>query len=147
MNSIATAYVADVHHRLRSHLNDSECLRVARLVTVLVGLAGTVSALVLASTDIRSVYTTVLELMGVLGGTLAGCFAFGSFSWQATGGGAWLGATVSAITVFLMRSIQPLSVYAYASIGIIVCVGVGWMSSFNFAVPRKELHGLKIYST
>jgi SSS family solute:Na+ symporter len=147
MNSIATAYVTDIHHRLRPSLNDQACLRIARVVTVLVGVTGTVSALVLASTDIRSVYTTVLEIMGLLGGTLAGLFLLGIFSRQASGNGALVGAIVSAITVFMVRSIQPLNVYAYAPLGVASCVLVGWLVSALLPASTKDIRALTVYSS
>ncbi|MBM4088440.1 MAG: hypothetical protein FJ276_03280 [Planctomycetes bacterium] len=56
MNSIATAYVTDFHCRLRPGQTDRDHLRVARLVTVAVGLAGTAIALVMAMADIRTIY-------------------------------------------------------------------------------------------
>jgi hypothetical protein len=65
---------------------------VARLVTVLVGVAGTAIALVMASHGYPHDLLTVLEFMGLLGGTLSGLFLLGIFSRRAGGRGALAGA-------------------------------------------------------
>jgi len=73
-------------------LTDAGCLPVTRLVALLVGVAGTGAALVMAATDIRTIYSIVIEFMGVLGGTLSGLFVLGIFSRRASGKGALAGA-------------------------------------------------------
>jgi len=146
MNSVATIYVTDFHHRLRPGVSDQACLRVARLVTVVVGVAGTGAALVMATTDIRTIYSLVLEFMGLLGGTLSGLFVLGIFSRRASGKGALVGAMLSAVIVFGVRLTHPLNVYAYAPIGLISCVGIGWLISLALPPIPRNLNGLTIHT-
>jgi Na+/proline symporter len=142
MNSVATAYVTDFHRRLRPGLNDRRYLTVARLVTLLVGVVGTGVALVMAAVDIRSVYLTVLEIMGLFGGTLAGLFVLGIFSRRASGRGAMVGAVLSAVILFAVRLTHPLNVYAYAPIGLISCVVIGWLISLATPIVQRNIEGL-----
>jgi Na+/proline symporter len=142
MNSVATIYVTDFHHRLRPGASDQACLRVARWVTVLVGIAGTAAALVMATTDIRTIYTLVLEFMGLLGGTLSGLFVLGIFSRRASGKGALIGALLSGVIVFTVRLTHPLNVYAYAPIGLISCVAIGWLISLAAPGTPRNIEGL-----
>jgi solute:Na+ symporter, SSS family len=142
MNSIATAYVTDFHRRLRPGLVDRGYLRVARYVTAMVGLVGTGVALVMAAADIRSVYLTVLELMGLFGGTVAGLFVLGIFTRRASGHGAIIGAVFSAALLFTVRLTHPLNVYAYAPIGLISCVCIGWLVSLGLPASARNLQGL-----
>jgi len=146
MNSIATAYVTDFHRRLRPDLPDQSYLRVARLVTMLVGAAGTGVALVMASADIRSIYLTFLEILGLLGGTLSGLFLLGIFSRRASGRGALAGALLSAAIVFVVRMTHPLNVYAYAPIGLTACVMIGWLISLALPAAPRDLEGLTIHT-
>jgi SSS family solute:Na+ symporter len=146
MNSIATAYVTDFHRRLRPNHADRFYLRVARGVTVLVGVAGTGVALVLAGTNIRSIYSTFLEILGLLGGTLSGLFLLGIFSRRASGPGALVGALSGAVIVFAVRFTHPLNVYAYAPIGLTACVAIGWLFSLLLPVVPKDLEGLTIHT-
>ncbi|HNQ87590.1 MAG TPA: hypothetical protein PKM73_03025 [Verrucomicrobiota bacterium] len=144
MNSVATIYVTDFHHRLRPGAGDRAYLRVARWVTVLVGMAGTGAALVMAATDIRTIYTLVLEFMGLLGGTLSGLFVLGIFSRRACGKGALIGALLSGVIVFTVRLTHPLNVYAYAPIGLISCVAIGWLVSLGLPASARNLQGLTL---
>ena len=146
MNSIATAYVTDFHRRLRPRLTDRSYLQVARVVTVLVGAAGTGVALVMASRDIRSIYSTFLEILGLLGGTLSGLFLLGIFSLRASGRGALAGAASSAAILLAVRITHPLNVYAYAPIGLIACVAIGWLVSLVWPAAPKALEELTIYT-
>ena len=110
------------------------------------GLAGTAAALVMAmATSGRSILT-VLEFMGLLGGTLSGLFVLGIFSRRANGRGALTGAVLSAAIVFSVRLIRPLNVYAYAPIGLTACVAIGWLSSLWRPAPCRDLQDLTIHS-
>ncbi|MCX8037171.1 MAG: sodium/solute symporter [Candidatus Sumerlaeia bacterium] len=142
MNSIATAYVTDFHRKLRPNRSDRDYLRVARTVTVLVGAAGTAVALVMAQVNIRTIYMTFLEILGLLGGTLSGLFVLGIFSRRASGIGALAGALASVAIVFAVRLTHPLNVYAYAPIGLVSCVGLGWLASIFVPDSEKPLQGL-----
>jgi len=146
MNSIATAYVTDFHRRLGRLESEASYLRVARLVTVLVGAIGIGGALLMASSDIRSLYSFFLEILGVLGGTLSGLFVLGIFTSRASGVGALAGALLSAVVVFSVRANQPLNVYAYAPIGLFTCVSSGWLFSLFLPSHRKDLTGLTLHT-
>jgi len=146
MNSIATTYVTDFHRKLRPGLGDRDYLHVARVATIVVGVAGTAIALLMAGTDIRSVYVAFLEIIGLLGGTLSGLFLLGIFSRRANGRGALVGAVLSAAVVFGVRSIQPLNVFAYAPIGIITCVVLGWLISTCWPGAARNLDGLTLHT-
>ena len=73
----------------------------ARWVTVLVGIAGTAAALAMATTDIRTIYSLVLEFMGLLGGTLSGLFVLGIFSRRMNREGAIAGMLVGLISTLV----------------------------------------------
>ncbi|HNQ88919.1 MAG TPA: sodium/solute symporter [Verrucomicrobiota bacterium] len=146
MNSIATAYVTDFHRRLRPDRGDHAYLRIARLATVVVGVAGTGIALVMAAIDIRSLYMAFLEILGLLGGTLSGLFVLGIFSRRASARGALVGAVLSAAIVSSVRLIQPLNVYAYAPIGLISVVVIGWLASLVLPASTRNLDGLTLHT-
>jgi len=146
MNSIATAFVTDFYRRLLPEKSDASCLNTARWVTVLVGLLGIAIALTIAKTDIRSAYSTFIEMLGLLGGMLSGLFVLGMFTRRANGTGALAGATLSALTLLIIRWNQPLQVFAYAPIGFVTCVVSGWLLSHVLPGARKDLTGLTLFS-
>jgi len=147
MNSIAACYVTDFHRRLLPACQESDYLRMARVVTVLAGLLGAGIALIMASADIRSIYVMFLEFIGLAGGTLSGLFVLGIFTRRATGRGAVVGALVSVVIVAGVRYFAPVNTFAYAIIGLSSCVAIGWFSSCLLGgSTAKNIQGLTIYS-
>ncbi len=82
--------------------------------------------------------------MGLLGGTLSGLFVLGIFSRRASGNGALVGAVLSAAIVFSVRLTHPLNVYAYAPLGLISCVVMGWLISLPAPVAPGRIDGLTL---
>lgn len=146
INSISAAYVVDFYHRRAPHKTDQQCLTVAKRVTVIVGFLGIGIALVLSRSDIRSAYSTSIELLGLLGGILSGLFMLGIFTERAHGKGALAGALISAIVVLTIRFVQPLQVFAYAPIGLMSCFFSGYFLSRIVSDKTKNLSGLTVYS-
>jgi SSS family transporter len=147
INSISTTYVIDFYHRLWPHKTDSQCLRMAQSVTVVVGAFGIMIALFLAKTNIRSAYSVSIEILGSLGGILSGLFVLGIFTRRAHGTGALVAAAVAVAVVMTIRQVQPLQAFAYAPIGLLTCVVVGYVLSRIIPGETRELEGLTIYRT
>jgi Na+/proline symporter len=146
LNSIATCYVTDFHRRLRPASTDAACLRIARIVTVLVGIVGTAAALVLATANVRSVYNVFLEILSLFGGTLAGLFVLGIFSRRASGSGAVSGAVASMAAVVTAKVLWSPSFFVFAPLGMTVLVASGYVASFVVPSRPKDLTGLTIYT-
>jgi solute:Na+ symporter, SSS family len=142
LNSVATAYVTDFHRRFRTAASDRECLRVARIVTVLVGVVGMGAALWIARSDVRSLFEAFLNVIGMFGGTISGLFILGIFTRRANGPGALLGALASASAVWAVHS--HVHFYWYAFTGIVTCVVVGYLASFCFPRANKDIRGLAL---
>ncbi len=142
LNSVATAYVTDFHRRFRDLASDRECLNVARLVTVLVGVVGMAAALWIARADVRSLFEAFLNVIGMLGGTISGLFILGIFTRRANGPGALLGALASASVVWLVHT--RMHFYWFAFTGISTCVLVGYAASFCFPCANKDTTGLAL---
>lgn len=148
LNSIATAYVTDFHRRFHPQTTDAACLKLAKWLTAVVGLAGTGIALVLAQMDIRSLWEIFLEVIGLFGGTVSGLFVLGIFFRRATGGGALTGALASALCVGLVWFNKMTVFWLFPVIGVTVCVVVGLIASLILP-SRTEgsdeltLHGLR----
>ena len=140
LNSVATAYVTDFHRRFRVAASDSECLRAARIATVLVGVVGMGAAVWIAHADVRSLFEAFLNVIGMFGGTISGLFVLGIFTRRANGPGALLGAATSAAAVWAVHT--QIHFYWYAFTGIATCVVVGYVSSICFPRANKDVAGL-----
>lgn len=146
LNSVATVVVTDFYRRLRSGLDDRHCLTVAKILTVVFGAVATLFALLLAVSDVRSLWDRFSELIGLLGGGLAGLFILGIFTRRANAPGALIGLAASALVQYLVKAHTGLIFFLYASTGLLSCVVVGYLASLLFPVHRKALPGLTLHS-
>ncbi|MCF6286320.1 MAG: sodium/solute symporter, partial [Candidatus Hydrogenedentes bacterium] len=99
MNSLASVFVNDYYRRFKANVTEASALRMARVLTVLLGAFGTVAALILAGMESTSLFSSYLKLLGLAGGGLAGIVALGMLTKRANGTGALIGALVSSVLV------------------------------------------------
>ena len=146
LNSIATVWVTDFHRRLRPRTSDAACLRLARWVTAVVGLAGTGLAVVLAHADVRSLWEIFIAVLGLFGGTISGLFLLGVFSRRAHGTGALVGASGSVVLVAYAYLSGALVFWWYSVVGVVSCVVLGWAASLLLPGPRMAPEGTTIHT-
>ena len=146
LNSVATAYVTDFHRRLRPGLPDHRYLRLARWLTALVGVAGTAAALVLARSEVRSLWEAFLAVIGLFGGTISGLFVLGIFSTRAHGRGAVAGAIASGALVWWVSAARLASFWCFPVVGVVSCVVVGWLASLVLPGPGTAPPGTTIHT-
>jgi Na+/proline symporter len=146
MNSIATTVTTDFYRRFRPEADDRRCLALARGLTLLLGALAAAVALWFAQAGIQSLFDQFLELVGLLGGTLAGLFALGIFTREATGPGALVGAAASLGLLGWVATATDLSGLLYAAIGIVSCMAIGWLASLVLPRPARSIEGLTIYT-
>src|SRR5690606_35380391 len=83
MNSVASAYVNDFYLRLIRGASQARAMHIAKWVTILMGAVGTGTAAVMAAVDVKSLFDYFTQMMGLLGGGLAGVFALAVFTRRA----------------------------------------------------------------
>jgi SSS family transporter len=132
MNSVASAYVTDIHSRFKKNTTDRENLRLAKWITILVGFLGTSFAVLIALADVKYIFNYFQEVLGLFGGGLAGIFILAIFIKRANSIGAIIGLFGSAIVTWLVRSQTDVIVYLYAAVGVISCVLIGYLASILF---------------
>ncbi|MEX0794872.1 MAG: sodium/solute symporter, partial [Pirellulaceae bacterium] len=147
MHSIATAATTDFYGRLGSPKTAEQTLRMAKLLTLVLGVFGTGSAMVLATLDIQFLWDLFLSIVGLFLGTLAGLFTLGIFSARATAIHAWIGAIASVLVLAWCRWGTEMHGLLYGGIALVVCCGVGilasWIVPSGATVDKTlTLHGL-----
>jgi len=146
MNSISTVIVTDFVKRFSLLNTEKGYLNVARFCTVFFGILGTGLSLLLASADIKSLWESFMEVLGLFGGSMCGLFLLGIFTRRVGTAAALAGAAFSVVILFLIQGKTHTSVLIYASIGIAVCMLSGYLLSFVFPQKQKDLAGLTIYT-
>jgi SSS family transporter len=142
VNSVVTAVMTDWVRRFRPSLPDESALRLSRILSVVLGLAGTGLALYLAEANLRSLWDAYLGLLGLLTSGLAGLFALGIFTRRANGPGSLAGALVGAATLFVVQRNTGLHFLLYGAIGTVVTFAAGWIASVLIPTRDRDLAGL-----
>ncbi len=146
LNSVSTAMVTDFYRRFNPGTRDKTCLKMARWLTVLLGMVAAGTALLMATYEIKSLWDLYLKWLSLLGGILAGVFALGIFTQRAHGHGALVGAVISVVVLFMVVSYTRMHLFLYAAVGIVSCSVTGYMVSLVIPVPPKGLGGLTIFT-
>ncbi|MEO2146089.1 MAG: sodium/solute symporter [bacterium] len=146
MNSTATAVVTDFLRPMSACKSEEGYLRVARGMTLLLGILGTLLGLLFVSPDIKSLFDQFLRVIGIFMGVLGGLFALGMLTRRCTGLGAMLGVTSGAALLFAMPLVSSINGYLYASIGIITCLLIGYGASLLSRLPARDLTGLTVHT-
>lgn len=146
MNSVATLVSVDFYERYAKTPTQKKSVRLAEIVTVLSGITGIGTALLLATADIRSALDTSFVLIGLLGGGFAGCYALGIFTRRANWQGAFIGVSASLVLTFTAWMLNLVHPYFYIVIANLSCITVGYASSYLFPAPQQSLLGLTVYT-
>lgn len=140
MNSVASALTTDFYQRFRPNKTEGQYLYFARWITALVGIAGTVLALLMASWNIKSLWDQLNTFIGLFAGGLGGLFLLGLFTKRANGTGAVIGLIASAIVQYYVKTYTDIFLLLYTFSGLLSCFVIGYLASLFF--PTKE--GAKI---
>ncbi|WP_375584027.1 sodium/solute symporter [Cyclobacterium xiamenense] len=141
MNSIATAYITDVHSFFNPDSNDRQRLHLAKIITVLMGLFGTLAAMWIASSEVGFIFDLFQKLLGMIGGSLAGVFVLAIFTQRANATGAISGTLCGAGITFLVSRFTDVNGYLYGAIGVISCFAIGYVVSLLFPRGTRQPRG------
>ena len=167
MNSGATTIVTDFLRPVNFCKSEKGYLWLARIVTLSMGILGTMTGLLFVDPNIKSLFDQFIGILGMFLGVLAGLFALGATTRKASGPGSLIGALV-AISVMVcivfaandrsllginFRSIfdgmgteiYKVSGYLYAFIGIAICYVVGFIASLVLPGKPQQLEGLVLW--
>lgn len=146
INSVATLVSVDFYEKYWKKATPEKSLKLAQIVTIIGGLIGIGTALLLAAADIKSALDTSFALMGLLGGGFAGCYALGLFTRRANWQGAFIGVGVSLVLTFITWLNQAVHPFFYLFIANLTTIVVGYLASFMFPAPHRSLVGLTVYT-
>jgi SSS family transporter len=129
MNSVATVITTDFVRRLNPLTNEANYLRLARVITIIIGIMGTGLALLMATWGIASLWDQFNMIIGLFAGGLGGIFLLGIFSSKASGKGAIIGLIISGIAQYFIKEYTSVNLLLYAFTGMIISVIIGYLAS------------------
>lgn len=145
IHSVATTISIDFYQRLWPGSTDHSVLKLARWLTVILGIVGTGLALLLATYAIESLWDLFLAFAGLAIGGLAGLFVLGIFTTRGNGIGAIAGAVGGGLVLYWVQSSTPVHFLLYPVIGVGSSFLIGYAMSVLTPVKQRSLEGLTIY--
>ena len=137
LNAASSAFTTDFYKRLASHASDAALLRCGKICTVAIGLRGGGFALVLANTEITSIYDQFQRSLGILTGGLGCLFFMGIFMKRVTPVGATAGLVANYVVCFGLDRLtfsQKPHLLLYGALGMVACLVVARLTSL---IERK----------
>lgn len=138
LNSVSTAFCNDLYKRYDSDIRDIKLLRVARIVTVFVGIFGVLLALWMAHSNIKSLWDQFYRFLGLFTGGLGGMFLLGMLTKRANATGTLIGLVLSAVLLWYVSVYTPINFLMYSFIGVASCFGFGYLFSLMFKDKEVE---------
>jgi len=145
IHSSTTVIIRDFMEKSVEDRNEKEKVKVARTITMIIGLVGTAIAVAMTYLNINSIWDVILEALGLFTGAMTGVFLLGIFSRKANGQGAFVGAVLSALLLLSIKTWTSLHFFLYSGIGIFSCMILGLIASMFFK-SKKSIDGLTIYT-
>jgi SSS family solute:Na+ symporter len=147
VNSVANIGMEDVYRRFFKSATDHSCLMVGKWLTFGLGVFGTVAALVLARSNLQSVWDLALMITGMILAPITGIFVLGIFTRRANAFGVSIGVLASVGVNFYAQFYLNLHSMGYLALGVLTCIVVGYLASFLAPrPPGVKVHGLTIYT-
>ena len=107
LNSVATSWVLDIQDSFNRQISEEKQTKIAKLVSLGVGIIAIIVSMILANGEIKSAYEWFNSFMGLVLGVLAGIFVLGVITKKATSMGAYAGFFTSAIIVINLKYNHP----------------------------------------
>jgi len=142
LNSVSAAWMVDVVQRFRPQRDDRTNLRGAKRVVLVAGIFSALVACLIASLELASMFDVFISVIGMTGGAISGLFILGIFTRRTGSRGALVGALSSLLIVLWVRLATDTHVFAYAMIGTLSCVVVGYAASWLLPARSSNLAGL-----
>lgn len=146
MNSITTAVVNDFVEDGADSGPKRDRMRLARTLTIALGVIGTAAAMILATFEIKYLFDAFQKIIGLFGGGVAGVFLLAVFSRRANASGAIAGLLAGGALTIATAFLTDVNFLLYAGIGAITCVIVGLAVSAASGGNAKDISGLTFSS-
>ncbi len=132
LNSVATSWTLDIQKVLKPDMSDEKGTKIAKTVSLLVGVVSIVFAIILAYSNISSAYEWFNALMGLVLGIIGGTFTLGVLTKRANTKGAVAGFIVTSIIAIYVSYFTDTTLWAYSLINLVSSLFFGYLFSMLF---------------
>jgi len=142
MHSISTVVTVDFYKRFSKKYSDQKGLKLAKWITVVVGVVGTFIACLMAAYPVKSLFFLFQEVIGLFGSAIAGIFILGVFVKKSNWKGALIGSILSICVLAFVKYNTDINFYIYPLIAIPTCVIGGLIFSLLLPEENNNTKGL-----
>ncbi|WP_372762988.1 sodium:solute symporter [Pseudoalteromonas sp.] len=146
MNSIATTVLTDFVRPFNIVTTEQSYMSLARALTFISGVLGTLVGLVFIDPEIRSLMEAYFKVIGMFMGALGGIFILGALTKRANSIGAMVGIISGVSLMISAWKYGWANGYLYGTIGILTCLVVGYLVSLLFPAHNKDLTRLTLFT-
>jgi SSS family transporter len=129
LNSTATTLVTDFFKPMNTCKDDHGYLRLARGITIGMGVLGIGFGLVFINPDIKSLFDEFIKVVGLVLGVLGGLFLLGVLSRRANATGALIGTAGGTAVVLWLWKGTNVNGYFYPFAAVTSCFLIGVLAS------------------
>ena len=154
LNCITAVFIVDWYKRIiKPGQDDAKYLFLAKLLTIILGLAITVLGIVIYKSGIKSIVDASNKYLGFFFGPIVGMFLLGIFTRRAKAFPVIMAAVISFILVLVIDIInmncgaenQIINMYFYGPIAIVGTVLIGYLGSlFGQELPYDKINGFTL---
>ena len=146
MNSTATTIVTDFLRPFNRCSSEPGYLKVARGLTLVMGVLGTLAGLLFISPEIRSLMSEYFKVIGMFMGALGGLFLLGIATTKANATGAFVGLFAGVGLMIWIWQSTDTNGFLYSTIGLLACLIVGYAVSVFLPGPQQNLENLTLHT-
>jgi SSS family transporter len=141
IHSMSTVIIVDYYNRLSPNHIDKESYRFAKILVIILGLFGIVSAMLMASIPIQSLFDQLMTIMGLFGGGLAGIFLLGMLTDRANSLGVLIGFIISGIFQYFVSFHTSIHFLLFSVTGLFSCFIIGYLASI--IISKRNLKNIE----
>jgi len=145
MNSVSTVIITDFYRNFKKNPTEGDCLKMARLMTVITGLLGMGAAILIASLNLASDQETFSRLMSLIIGAFPAVFTLALLTRRANSFGAISALIGGFVIVYLVQTYTSVNWMLYPVIAFVFAMFVGYFASLLTGGNRKDLTGLTVW--
>lgn len=146
INSICTVCVNDIYGRFAGKYDDLKALRMAKIITVLMGILGTFIAILIASAGIKTMIDVYYQYVIIFMGCIGGIYMLGFFTTRGNSMGAVVGFLAASGVLIYVKFQTGLIFFTYGLIATSVGLIVGYFASLVWKGEKKPMDGLTFYT-
>ncbi len=145
MNSVATVFVTDFYKRFKKSATERQCLRLARIITVLSGVLGIGSAILITTMNLVSAQETFVRILALFLGGFPALFALGLLSRRTNSIGGFAALFGSVGLVYWLQTYTSVHWVLFQGSAFVFALTFGYIVGWLTGGTRKDLTGLTVW--